>query len=454
MGALDLGAPFTLEGAAMALTLESLLDLLGPEPRPVAELWKALGVERKALAAFVAAHWGELVAAGVEPQGATKSHGRLTQYIEVEGLSLDPRRGRRVAALSLPVVALAVVAPAPLAVRGTLAEAARAADTAAAGGVFESYRGKRADETLRAQDGDLARWSRYLAAVGVAGADCAWSSEPECWSDVSWGVVEGFIRWQAAEGYSLSSIARALSTVRTYAAQAARAGALAPDALRLIQTVEAPAPRSREGRNADAQRATTRRPDAKKAAPVRLTAAQARALKRSHPDTPQGRRDALLMCLLIDHGLRISEAAELKVTDLDLTEGLMTFYRRKVDRTDTHKLEPDTLRAARHYFDAGDAPAAGPLLRTVERRGADTLGGPLSVQGARELVARLGHRVGLSGLSPHDLRHYAATVRARLFRDPFALQEWGGWASIATARRYVERAAIANAGSYIGEEEE
>lgn len=431
----------------MPLTLETLLDALGPERRPVGELWKALGVTRAELQTFVGEQRDALAAEGVTLHTATVSQASSPQrYISVDG--------RRVTALSLPVVeALAVVAPAPLARLGTLAEAAQAADTAAAGGVFARYRADLAAETLRAQGADLDRWARYLAAVGAEGAGCSWADEPSCWAGVSWGLVEGFTRWQEAEGYSLSSIARALSTVRAYCKQAARAGVLGAEALALIETVKSPAPRSKAARNRDAQRDTTRRGE-KKAEAVRLTPGQARALKRDHPDTPEGRRDALLMCLLIDHGLRVSEVCDLKVTDLELSAGLMRFYRRKVDKQQAHKLTRDTLRAARRYYDAGDAPAAGQLLRTVERRGADTLGGPLTVQGARELVARLGRRVGVEGLSPHDCRHYWATRAAQAGTDPLALQEAGGWNSLAMPRRYVELAAVANERVRLGDDEE
>lgn len=36
------------------------------------------------------------------------------------------------------------------------------------------------------------------------------------WASVSWGLIEGFLRWQESEGYSLASIARSLSTIRVY----------------------------------------------------------------------------------------------------------------------------------------------------------------------------------------------------------------------------------------------
>jgi integrase len=347
--------------------------------------------------------------------------------------------------------ALARVEPAPL------ARAAQAADEAAARGVFARYRGDLAAETRRAQDADLARWARYLERVGVGDAGCSWAEDPECWRPVSWGLVEGFVKWQESEGFALSTVARALSTVRAYCKQAARAGAIAPDALRLIETVTAP--KGKAARNRDAERAVTRRPGrgkggagAKKIEPVRLSSAQARQLKQQL-DTPQGRRDALLMCLLLDHGLRVSEVADLQVTALDLAQGLLTFYRRKVDKEQTHRLSRDTLQAARRYVEAGDAPDVGPLLRQSDRQGGLTAAG-MSTRGIAARVEALGERVGLLGLSPHDCRHYWATLAARSGTDPLALQEAGGWNSLAMPRRYVEDAAIANERVKLGEDRE
>jgi integrase len=335
----------------------------------------------------------------------------------------------------------------PVAV-GSLAQAAQAADLAASAGALQRYRAGLSAQTRRAQDADLARWSRYLAAVGLAGADCAWAEHPECWSGVTWGLVEGFVRWQYAEGYSAATVARALSTVRRYAAQAARAGALPSEALRLIETVEAPAPRSRAARNVDATRPTTRRPNAKKAAPTTITRQQARALK-AQPDTPEGRRDALLMCLLLDHGLRVSEVADLKVSDLDLAAGLLRFYRRKVHKHQTHALSPDTRRAARRYFDAGDAPPAGPLLVAYAHKHAPRAG--MTTQAIAARVHALGARIGINA-RPHDCRHYWATEAARRGIDPLRLQEAGGWASLTMPRRYVAAAEISNAGMVEAEE--
>ncbi len=76
--------------------------------------------------------------------------------------------------------------------------------------------------------------------------------------------------------------------------------------------------------------------DAKKAEAVPLAQEQARALKEQS-NTPQGRRDSLLMCLLLDHGLRCGEVAALPPESLNLTIGLLTFYRQKVEKVQTHR---------------------------------------------------------------------------------------------------------------------
>ncbi len=324
-----------------------------------------------------------------------------------------------------------------------LAQAAQDANHAAAREIFTQYRSNLAEQTRRAQDADLTRWSRYLAEMGMSNSHVAWNSEPRYWAHVSWGLIEGFLQWQSNASYSLATIARSLATIRAYCIQAARAGFISHEALALIKTVRSPSPNSRAGRNKDSERPVTRR-GAKKAAPTPITREQARRLRNDHHDTPVGRRNALLLCLLLDHGLRSSEVADLQVSDLDLDRGVICFYRRKIHLTQTHRLSPATLRAAQRYIDAGDAPKHGPLLRATARAYSHSLGGPITPVAISSLVARLGVRMGLYRLSPHDCRHYWTTRAAEAGVDPFVLQEAGGWNNLEMPRRYIKAAKIAN----------
>jgi hypothetical protein len=76
------------------------------------------------------------------------------------------------------------------------------------------------------------------------------------------------------------------------------------------------------------------RTGAKKAEAVTIPENIAQALKQ--PETGQGKRDALIMCLLLDHDLRVEEVATLTAKAFDMKAGTFTFYRPKVNKIKTH----------------------------------------------------------------------------------------------------------------------
>jgi integrase len=140
------------------------------------------------------------------------------------------------------------------------------------------------------------------------------------------------------------------------------------------------------------------------------------------------------MCILFDHGLRCGEVAALDVSAIDVVAGTLTFYRSKVHKTQTHRLTTDTLRAAQAYFkQRASGSLFGMTTREINRR-----------------VGQLGKAIGIGKLSPHDCRHYFATAAVRGGTDIKALQEAGGWSSIAMPARYVQAATIANEGVKLG----
>lgn len=318
-----------------------------------------------------------------------------------------------------------IVSPTQPAQLAQLEHAGAAANRAAASHVFSAYAQRRPASTLRRQRADLATFATFLVAIGAA-ENPNFSEQPDAWAGVTWGLVAAFVQWQLSEGYAIGSINVRLATVKRYAQLAMQAGALAPTEYALIKTVGGF--RHAEGRNVDAQREKTRK-GAKKAEATAIGAGQALALKdQADP------RDAILMCILLDHGLRCGELAALQVSALDLAAGTLTFYRSKVHKTQTHQLTADTLRAAMKYL---VTPRSGSLFgmstREINRR-----------------VGELGRTLGVERLSPHDCRHYWATAAARGKTDPKSLQDAGGWTSPAMVLRYIESAAIANAGVRLG----
>ena len=320
------------------------------------------------------------------------------------------------------------------------ARAGKAANRAAARHRFEDYRSRRAPETLRRQDADLQLFAAFLEQVRIPMGDLA--GDPEAWRGITWGLVEAFVKWQLQESYAIPSVNVRLSTVKTYARLAFQAGMLSAAEYALIRAVKGYS--LKEQRRVDERRAPHIRRGLKKARPVKISLEQAESLK-NQPNTPQGRRDRLLLCLLLDHGLRVGEIAGLRVENLDFEHDLLRFYRSKVGKEQVHRLSLAASGALSAYRDFGDIPLNGKLLRRSHKD--DSLGkAGMTARAITLRVRTLGETLGIFGLSAHDCRHYWATTAARNGTDPFSLQEAGGWSSLAMPRRYVEDQAIANQG--------
>lgn len=323
-----------------------------------------------------------------------------------------------------------------------LALIAETANQIAAQNTFKEYLSRKSENTIRTHRAGLAIFSEFLTSTGTITDPDNLQTNPAAWQGMSWGVLEAFVKWMLNAGYSIATVNNRLSNVRIYAKLAFKAGVIDLDEWQRIKTVQGYA--GNEAKRINERRQVTRTGH-KKSTAVRITARQAAALKQQ-PDTPQGRRDAALMCLLLEMGLRVGEVAALRVEDFDLAAGTVTFYRPKVDLTQTHTLPPRTFTAV-HSYCRQDVDAAGPFLRGSRKGG--QLTGNMSTRAITKRVGYLGAQVGARGLSAHDCRHHWATDAARNGTDPFQLQEAGGWASLAMPRRYVEAAAIANAGVHV-----
>lgn len=329
------------------------------------------------------------------------------------------------------------------------------ANQTASRGVFSDYQARKSSNTLRRQGADLALFADFLREVGTDPGN--FEHDYQAWRGITWGLVEGFARWQLQAGYAIGSVNVRLATVKTFSGLAFKADMLSATEYALIQTVKGYSQKERkhidEKRKAEAL--PTRR-GKKKAESVSISPEQAGQLM-NQTDTAQGRRDNLLLALMLEHGLRVGEVARLEVSDFDLESGELRFYRPKVDRTQTHKLTSKTLKAARAYFEH-DAPQAGPIWRAAaSKKDGAAVAGNLTTQGmsARAITRRvtiLGAVVNVFGLSAHDLRHYWATRAARNGTPLDRLQDAGGWNSPAMPLRYIENAKIANDGVNLGTE--
>ena len=247
------------------------------------------------------------------------------------------------------------------------------------------------------------------------------------------------------EGYAISSLNRKLTTVRSFCKLAYKAGLLPGSAFLSINTVTGYS--RKEAVHIDKERIRNNlatRKSTKKAEPTKITVEQARKLKRQHPDTPQGQRDAVLMCLLLDHGLRVGEVVILEVANINVVEGTLRFYRPKVNKWQTHELTADTLKAMIKWLKTSNI-AIGPLLQGTRKDG-DLDQPGITARSIADRVKELGENLGIQGLSPHDCRHYWATDAVKNGTSLTDLRDAGGWNSLAMPSHYVAAAEISNQG--------
>ena len=363
---------------------------------------------------------------------------------------------------SQPPNSLHPVKPSPLEIAGQIA------NHAAGQNIFQRYLSEKSINTIKRQARDLELFAEYLIDAHILLQDGAdFQNDPAAWRGVTWGIVEGFTRWLLHEGFAISSVNARLSTVRIYTQMAVKAGAVDRQEGLLIQTVKG---FSRAGGlNVDEQREQTRmetatyaykaagqkqstvvtRRSTKKRQPTLIDEATAVALKQPRNESPQAYRDALLMCLLLDHGLRASEAALLKAGNFDLSTGEMRFYRPKVKGTahewTTHQLTTETHDVSTYYIGSLYPPPLmedGSLILSTTRllkngEGGQLLGEGLNRVRISERAAWLGKQLGVPKFSAHDCRHYCATKMARLGYSVDELMAWFGWTSAQTAMRYV-----------------
>ncbi len=309
------------------------------------------------------------------------------------------------------------------------------ADLAAKQHAHQRYSQGKARNTNRRQRADLALFFQCLAEQGYELPIVLFDTKTPDWSLwrlVTFGLVESFIQWQQQRGYAIASINSRLSSVKTYCTFAYQAGAISEHQARMIAGVKGLS--RKEGIRLDEKRPVSRVGE-KKAASTVISYQQAQLLKRQ-PNTPQGRKDAALLTLLLDHGLRCGELARLHVEHINLAKGCMVFYREKVAKTQRHNFTLESYAALQAYL----PDVRGPYLFPGYK------GRPMSTRGINKRVGELGRAIGIENLSPHDLRHYWATRATEQGTDTRTLQEAGGWNSEYMPLRYKHESETANAG--------
>jgi integrase/recombinase XerD len=264
------------------------------------------------------------------------------------------------------------------------------------------------DHTLSAYRRDLRRYVAFLSARDVSRADAVEES-----------AVRSFVASLSASThgpqerpYHATSVARALSAVRSFHRFLVREGVTEKDPAaavpqpRLPRSLPHPIPVDELRRLLDA-------PD---------------------PATPAGLRDRAILELLYGSGLRISELTGLDVDDLELDAGSLRVLGKGGKEREV-PLGSFAREAAAAYLTRGR-----PALASAASRGAlflNARGGRLSRQSCARLLGRYVRVAGIERrVTLHSLRHSFATHLLEGGADVRVVQELLGHASVATTQIY------------------
>ncbi len=155
--------------------------------------------------------------------------------------------------------------------------------------------------------------------------------------------------------------------------------------------------------------------------------------------SPAAQRDRALLEVMYACGLRASEATGLRVSDVDLDEGLL----RATGKGSKERLVPVGRRAVaalQTWIHSGRPEMVG--LREESALFVNQRGGALSRQGLYKIIRGHARTAGLEGrMSPHTLRHSFATHLLAGGCDLRVLQEMLGHADIATTQVYTHLSA-------------
>ncbi|SBT68222.1 integrase/recombinase XerC [Micromonospora sediminicola] len=302
----------------------------------------------------------------------------------------------------------------------------------------------RSAHTVRAYVTDLVSLLDHAVRMGcadLAGLDLA--------------MLRSWLAKQRTMGAARTTMARRVAAARTFSAWAHRAGLLphdvaaplaSPRAGRELPTVlradQAAALMDAPLRAADAPTpADTAPADGRTAtpAPAGNTADPGDTAEQSEAAAPEGAtgaallRDRLLLELLYGTGVRVSEACGLDVADVDQARRVV----RVLGKGGRERAVPYGVPAQRaldawlrHGRPRLATPGSGRALLLGAR------GGRLNPTTARRIVAGWSGAAGLPRVTPHGLRHSAATHLLEGGADLRAVQELLGHSSLASTQIY------------------
>jgi integrase/recombinase XerD len=225
-------------------------------------------------------------------------------------------------------------------------------------------------------------------------------------------MVDAYLGFLSEQGYARSTITRKIAAVRGFHRFELVEGVAASDPTALVDP-----------------------PKRGQSLPKALTVDETlRLLDSIKPDDPQARRDSALLEFMYATGSRVTETIGVDLTDLDLVDRvvLLTGKGRK------QRLVPlgaSAVESIRRWL-----PDRLEIAKRTDAVFLNLRGGRLTRQGVFDIVRKRGREVGIATdrISPHVLRHSAATHMVEGGADLRTVQEMLGHANVSTTQIYTK----------------
>ena len=231
--------------------------------------------------------------------------------------------------------------------------------------------------------------------------------------DLTVGHIEGFLKHCKDDGLAVSSIGRGLAAVRMFCRYLVLQRVLASDVSDVVDT-----------------------PKKWKYLPTVLDDSSVRLLLSGPQDDQDAFaiRDRALLTMLYATGMRASEIAGLKITDINFNVGVARVFG-KGSKERIVPVAPVALEATQEYVNRL-RPEVDPSGQE-DRLFLSRTGRPIPREDVFRIVRKYVQRMGLRGnVSPHTLRHCFATHLLSHGADLRSVQEMLGHADIATTQIY------------------